>query len=91
MQIHKNFSIPEYKSTKEFQDKAEEYFENELNPFLLANPKHNLEFSKCAKHRHYLGYKTLEKGWEIRQPEVDRLKKKIRKLEEEIKRYSCED
>jgi len=87
MQIHKNFILPEYKSAKEFQDKAEDYFEKELNPFLLDNPDHDLKFLECTKHRHYVGFRSLKKGWEIRQPEVDRLEKKIRKLEEEIKTY----
>ena len=87
MQIHKDFIAPEYKSAKEFNKNADDYFNKELYSFLEKNPDHNLKFSECSRHNHYMGYGTLYKGWEIRQPEVDRLEKKVRELEEELKGY----
>ena len=78
--VKDTFTPPEYNSPEEFRKKAEKYFER-LHTWLDANPNHNVEFYKDPEHNHYIGYGTLRKGWEIRQPEIDRLKARIEELE----------
>ena len=90
MKIYKTFNPPIYKNASEYKKKATDYFNNELYPFIKANPRHNLKFSECARYQHYLGSHTLQKGWDIRQPEIDQLKVEIKKLKMKLKRSGYE-
>ena len=86
MEIHPDFKIPIYKSKEEYLNKAKEYLKY-LDLFIKNNPDHNIDFSKCKKRDHYIGFGTFEKGWELKNNEVEILKKEIVTLKKELTKH----
>jgi len=92
-----NFKAPKYKDPKIYSTLARKYFDDHDKFMRVAqlDPKINWEndsdklpwaTSDDPEYQHYHGYGTMEKGWEIRQPEVDELKRKISSLEAQLKK-----